>query len=528
MRGAADGAPRWSGSPPCRRGQEPALLRIRPMVSRPAGSRAGSAGPDLRPRDTVSAGSAVPACVVPDPAGGRGRDRAKADRSTACSRRAELRRRPCNLPRIPRRADQADPAPRLDPKARHARLLDILRRMILAQGAETSVSSSRICTGWTRRATSSSRPLVDAVAGTKMMLVVNYRPGYSAAWMRRPHFEELPLADLRPAETDAILEELIGGHPRLRDIRRSVARRSAGNPFFAEELVRSLAEKDVISGEQGAIRSGRQARRGDPSPDGPGGARRAHRPARRAAQDAAADRRDHRQGIPAGGARAGCRSSVSDIETSLGRAVRRRADPGAVRLGRPGFAFVHPLTQEVAYATQLRARRSALHADGGGGDGGVLRRPDSTSSPGFSRITTRRPDGSQEAANQAARAARWVGTTNPAQAIKHWHQVRGLLRDAGASPASDGLRAMASGQIAMLGWREGHAGRGGEGLRRGGARLGARARPEHGPAAARHRRPDHRRQRRPGGCLYRPPERSIGARSATGSTPAGSPRSTSS
>ena len=40
-------------------------------------------------------------------------------------------------------ADQADPAPRLDPKARHARLLDILRRIILAQGAETSVLDHR-------------------------------------------------------------------------------------------------------------------------------------------------------------------------------------------------------------------------------------------------------------------------------------------------------------------------------------------------------------------------------------------------
>ena len=60
-----------------------------------------------------------------------------------------------------------------------------------------------------------------------------------------------------------------------------------------------------------------------------------------------------------------------------------------------------------------------------------------------------------EAANQAARAARWVGTTNPAQAIKHWHQVRVLLRTLERAPDSDGLRAMASGQIAMLGWREG-------------------------------------------------------------------------
>ena len=56
---------------------------------------------------------------------------------------------------------------------------------------------------------------------------------------------------------------------------------------------------------------------------------------------------------------------------------------------------------------------------------------------------------------RAARAARWVGSTSPAQAIKHWHKVRALKADQPRTPDNDALKITASSQIAWLGWREG-------------------------------------------------------------------------
>ena len=60
-----------------------------------------------------------------------------------------------------------------------------------------------------------------------------------------------------------------------------------------------------------------------------------------------------------------------------------------------------------------------------------------------------------DAANYAARAAVWVGSTNSAQAIKHWQRVRTLLQKQPRSQAHDTLRIMSSSQIAWLGWQEG-------------------------------------------------------------------------
>ena len=124
-RDARDGGrqrPRGGGFRHARRGQEPALPRIRPVVSRPGASRAGGARPDLRPRDAVSAGPAVPACVVPDPAGGPRRDRPQADRAPPAGTRSELRRRPGDLPRIPgrRRPGRSGTAPRSEGTSRQA------------------------------------------------------------------------------------------------------------------------------------------------------------------------------------------------------------------------------------------------------------------------------------------------------------------------------------------------------------------------------------------------------------------------
>ncbi len=350
--------------------------------------------------------------------------------------------------------DQADPSPRLDPKARHARLLDILRRIVLAQGAAASVLIIEDLHWLDEASNEFITALVDAAAGTRMMLVVNYRPGYSAGWMRRPHFRELPLPDLSPADTDAILEELIGGHPRLREIRRGVARRSAGNPFFAEELVRSLAEKDVISGEQGSYVPG--DRHGEeilpPTVEAVLGARidRLGEPHKTLLQIGAIIGKE----FPLAVLEQVAGAWMGDNETSLGvlcDAGLLHEQPGS---GGQGFAFVHPLTQEVAYATQLRARRSALHAE----VAQAIEAFYGDRTDEFAGLLAHHYEAAgrlAEAASQAVRAARWVGTTDPSQAIKHWHQVRVLLRRMERSPASDPLRAMASGQIAMLGWREG-------------------------------------------------------------------------
>src|SRR5262249_53335310 len=118
------------------------------------------------------------------------------------------------------------------------------------------------------------------------------------------------------------------------------------------------------------------------------------------------------------------------------------------------YAFRHPLIQEVAYAAQLKARRSALHAS----VADAMQHFYKDRIDEFSGLFAYHYEAAGqllEAVNYSARAATWVGSTHSAQAIKHWQKVRALLQKQPRSGATDELRIMASAQLAWLGWREG-------------------------------------------------------------------------
>ena len=51
--------------------------------------------------------------------------------------------------------------------------------------------------------------------------------------------------------TAALLGERLGSDPTVRELAAMIAERAAGNPFFAEEMVRELAQRGVLAGERG-------------------------------------------------------------------------------------------------------------------------------------------------------------------------------------------------------------------------------------------------------------------------------------
>jgi adenylate cyclase len=60
-----------------------------------------------------------------------------------------------------------------------------------------------------------------------------------------------------------------------------------------------------------------------------------------------------------------------------------------------------------------------------------------------------------KAAQQNMRAAVWIGTNDPSQAMRSWKKVRELLANLPPSQPINYLKMMASGQIVNFGWREG-------------------------------------------------------------------------
>ena len=100
--------------------------------------------------------------------------------------------------------------------------------------------------------------LVDSVEGTKTLALVNFRPEYAPAWTAPPTYRRDLAGAARPATTPReLLRDLAGEDPSLDGLDELIHERTAGNPFFIEEIVRELAEAGNLEGERGAYRLAR-------------------------------------------------------------------------------------------------------------------------------------------------------------------------------------------------------------------------------------------------------------------------------
>lgn len=86
---------------------------------------------------------------------------------------------------------------------------------------------------------------------TPSMVLVTSRPEYRGVLMRAPDAQTIALAALDDSDTAALLGELLGSDPSVLKASAAIADRAAGNPFFAEEMVRELVQRGVLSGERG-------------------------------------------------------------------------------------------------------------------------------------------------------------------------------------------------------------------------------------------------------------------------------------
>jgi hypothetical protein len=86
---------------------------------------------------------------------------------------------------------------------------------------------------------------------TASMVLITSRPEYRGALTRMHGAQTIALAPLADADTAALIGELLGSDPSVGKLTAIITERAAGNPFFAEEMVRELAQRGVLAGERG-------------------------------------------------------------------------------------------------------------------------------------------------------------------------------------------------------------------------------------------------------------------------------------
>jgi len=342
----------------------------------------------------------------------------------------------------------------LSPKARHLRLLNIMRELIKHDAGVTSVILIEDLHWLDEASEEFVATLVEAAAGTQTMVVLNYRFTYRLPWTQSENFQKIELKQLTVEETEHLVRSLVGPRQELQQICELVVKRSAGNPFFAEELVRSLAYGGFLSDDPGLRAGGMdEIERALPATvQAVIGARldRLGEPEKTLLQMCAIIGKE----IPLAVLEHMASPLASVIEKGLDGLCHAELILPQPAMGGRRFTFRHPLIQEVAYSTQLKVRRGSLHsAVAIAMEAYYAEQLDEYA--GLIAYHYEAAGRTLDAASYAARAARWVGSTDSAQAIKHWRKVRVLLQGQPRSAQVDSLRALAGGRIVYLGWREG-------------------------------------------------------------------------
>jgi class 3 adenylate cyclase len=145
----------------------------------------------------------------------------------------------------------ADPnveLPRIDPDARRRRLVNAAQ--LARKAAAVYVVED---THWIDEVSESMlADFLTVIPQTPSLVLITYRPEYTGVLSRAPGAQSIALAPLTDPEISALVSQLLGPDPSVGELGQMIAERAAGNPFFAEEMVRDLAERGALHGNRSA------------------------------------------------------------------------------------------------------------------------------------------------------------------------------------------------------------------------------------------------------------------------------------
>jgi len=141
----------------------------------------------------------------------------------------------------------------LDPPHRRQRTFDAVKRLLLKQSQVQSLVLVFEDLHWIDSETQALLDnLVEALPTARLLLLVDYRPEYHHAWANKTYYTQLRIDPLSRESAEGFLRDLVGNDIALQPLKDSLVERTEGNPFFLEEIVRTLVETKVLGGERGA------------------------------------------------------------------------------------------------------------------------------------------------------------------------------------------------------------------------------------------------------------------------------------
>ncbi len=259
--------------------------------------------------------------------------------------------------------DPERPVPRLAAEVRMRRVSEVIRRITARRSEREMLILLFEDLHWfDPQSEAFLERLIENFPGSRTLLLTNFRPEFSATWMRHSYYQQLSLAPLSTEAVGELLRDRLGDDPSLAPLPGYLVERTGGNPFFVEEVVRALVEDGTLAGPAGAHRLTRPLEQaGLPASVQSVLAARIDRLAaehKPVLQSAAVIGRTFAEAVLARVAG----QAVETLTSSLSALCAAELLQESQRYPVAEYRFWHALTQEVAYATLLSDRRARLHA----------------------------------------------------------------------------------------------------------------------------------------------------------------------
>jgi adenylate cyclase len=353
--------------------------------------------------------------------------------------------------------DPKRPSPVIDPESRQKRLIGLVRRIIKARSREEPAVVLFEDMHWMDPGSEAFlENIMETVAGTRTLLLLTFRPEYRAEWMTKTFYQQIPLLPLGPEAIAEMLRDLLGEDPTVSESCTRIASHTGGNPFFIEEVVLSLVEARVLEGKRGAYRLAKpvEALQLPPTVQAVLAARIDRLPERekQLLNTAAVIGKRLSEGI----LRRVANLPDMELASALHALLRAEFLYQESLYPEAEYAFKHPLTQEVAYGSQLADTRRHVH-------GAVARAIEALKADKLDEhaaLLAHHWENAGEplaAARAHRRAALWAAGKDAVEAARHWRRIREMLGSIAESKESLDLRIEAYGQIMLLSSRMGGA-----------------------------------------------------------------------
>ncbi len=259
--------------------------------------------------------------------------------------------------------DPGDPTvAAMDPVQRRARIVTAIQRLAAAGSRRRPLVLTVEDAHWIDSASEDFlKSLAENLPGMAVLLIVTYRPVYRQPFGDRTYYWGIGLQPVDEEGAVSIVRATLGVAELPRELAVTIAGKAEGNPFFLEEIGRTLVETGAVRAEGGRLVLA-QAVSTISVPD--------------TVQDVIAARLDR---LAEAQKRTVQTASVighefalallrrvSDLhdtlEQSLGELKRIELIHEKAGFGELEYVFRHALTQDVAYASLLQADRRRLHA----------------------------------------------------------------------------------------------------------------------------------------------------------------------